>query len=335
MKNPYLIYEITHQCNCKCMYCYNVWQDDTAYPKKELSFLEIQKLFDNLLSEISPEKIVLTGGEPLLHPDIIEIVCYLKNKNIKVGIASNGTLLTEDKIKRLIDSGISFFGVSLDTLDPKKYELITGVDLLQHAKKAIMLIKKNKINLSISFMMMKININDLEEIIDLCFAFSVDYISLNRFIPGETGKKNQKKLQMDQPELLKLLSTADKKANTYKIPINVTIPLENCIINHKNYPNLNFGSCTCGKTKWLIDPSGNLRTCEKKATILGNLLKEKFLKLSKSIPAQKFQLDNLKSECTKCYYYNNCGGGCRFLRENIEVEEPVEKKSSGDDFTLF
>lgn len=313
MIQPYFIYEITSGCTNSCIYCYNVWKKDKDYPKGELSLSGIKNLFEKLLGEITPEGIALTGGEPLLHSCILEVVSFLNDKKIKVGIASNGILLDEVITQKLVNKGVDYFEISLISTKQKTYNSLTQDNQLKKVKKALLNVKKYRAKLTVSFVITKLNLVEIEDIIDFSFAFSTDSIALNRFVPGGNGLKHLSKLQITGEDLKNVLSIANKKSREYNLPINITIPIESCIIDHRKYPNLNFGICSGGRKKWVIDPIGNLRTCEQNTRILGNLFNSNFSELSRLEEVNLFQHSNLKTTCNKCEQFRYCGGGCRFL----------------------
>lgn len=319
MQKPYFIFEITPECDFDCIYCYNVWKSDKNYNKKTLSVEKIKKLFNKILKETEIEGVTISGGEPLLYVNLIEVVEYLKSQNIKLGLTTHGVLLDEVKVEKLINAGVSYFEISLDSINPDTHKKITKNEDLDRIKKSILNIKKHGGLLSISTIISKINLDEIEKVIDLSFAFSADYISLNRFIPGGTGLKHLQELTPNKEDLKKILKIADEKSKKYKIPINISVPIEDCIIQHKEYPNLNFGTCTCGEKKWLIDSVGNLRTCEQNPEIIGNLFEDSFEDsfedLTKSKKVEKFRADNYKDICSKCIMKFECGGGCRFIKK--------------------
>lgn len=312
---PYFVFELTSRCNNDCIYCYNVWKQDGDYPTGELSGSEIKILLEKLIEETEPEGITLSGGEPLLHPDVFEIASFLADRKIRTGIATNGIMLNEAGTRKLIDSGVDYFEISLVSTNDKTYGRLTRDSRLDKVKKAILNVKKHGARLTVSFVATMLNSTDIEDVIDLCFAFSVDAIALNRFVPGGSGLKHRSLLQLSGEGLKSTLRAADRKSREYNIPVNITIPVEPCITDHKDYPYLNFGSCVCGRKKWVIDPFGNLRTCEQNPEILGNLFDSDFRELSMLKKASVFRDNNLKPDCIRCKQFNRCGGGCRFSRE--------------------
>ena len=314
MIKPYFIFEITPKCDFDCIYCYNIWKEKPDYQQKTLSLEKIKQLFSKIIKENNISEITITGGEPLLYENLLDVIKFFKKNNIRVGLTTHGTLLDEKKIKDLIESGVSYFEISLDAINPKIYKQLTNDNQFDKVKKTILNIKKYKALLTISTIITKLNIDEIPQVIDLSFAFSADYISLNRFIPGGSGKKIVNTLLPSIKELKKVLEIANSKAKKYNFAINISLPIEDCIIPHKNYPNLNFGTCMCGERKWLIDSVGNLRTCEQNPEIIGNLFEQSFENLYNSEQSQKFRQNNLKANCNKCSLFANCGGGCRFVR---------------------
>ncbi len=309
----FFIFEITPKCDFDCIYCYNVWKEKTDYQQKILNVEQIKQLFFKLMQETEIEGITISGGEPLLYENLFEVIDFLNQHNIKIGLTTHGTLLNKSKIRKLIKLGVSYFEISLDALNPEIYHKLTNDNQLDKVKQAILNIKKYNTKLTVSTILSKLNIDEIPKIIDLCFAMSVDYISLNRFITGGKGKINKNLLKPSIQELKEILNIANQKADKYNANINISVPVEDCIISHTNYKNLKFGTCMCGRKKWLIDSVGNLRTCEQNINIIGNIFNQNFNTLKNSKQPTEFRQNNLKNNCTTCNFFYNCGGACRFV----------------------
>jgi AdoMet-dependent heme synthase len=273
---------------------------------------QIETLFDKITKETELEGVTLGGGEPLVRPDILDIAACLKRKKIKTGIITNATLLDEATVQKLINNGISYFEISLPSLDRQLYNKLCGSERLEKVRKAILYAKERKALLTIAYVATKLNINDIENIIDLGFAFGADTVAINRFVPTGTGKKNFEQLHLSDNELAQVLSRADKKAQELKFPVTITVPIEHCKFDHRKYPSLRFGVCCCGQRKWTIDSLGNLRTCEQNREILGSLFEKSFSELAASQSVRQFRNNNATKECQSCDYLTRCGGGCRF-----------------------
>jgi AdoMet-dependent heme synthase len=109
---PRLIaWEVTRSCNLSCIHCRAAAQD-LVY-EGELSTEEAFALLDNVATFARPI-IILTGGEPLLRPDIFEVAAYGKAKGFRMTMAPNGTLISADKARRMVEAGIERISISLD-----------------------------------------------------------------------------------------------------------------------------------------------------------------------------------------------------------------------------
>ncbi|MCD4700252.1 MAG: radical SAM protein [Candidatus Aegiribacteria sp.] len=314
MRDPLFVFEITPRCNLACTYCYNVWKtDDGPYPL-ELSLGEIEKLADSIQAA-HPVSITLTGGEPLLRDDLLEIVGMFRKRGILVGIATNGMLLDGDKAKSLNEAGVSWFEISVPAVSGEGYRDLTGTDGFEAVKRAMLAAASSGARLTVSHIITSRNSGDAGRVVDMAYAFSADAVALNRFVPGGAGLANRHLLP-----ILKQLDSALKSAGGRSlmspgITVYAAIPVEDCMLHHSDYPGIKFGSCICGAGKWAISPLGELRVCEQSPHIIGSLLEKPFNELSRSLYVEEFRNSNRSSDCTSCSSRNVCGGGCRFLQE--------------------
>jgi cyclic pyranopterin phosphate synthase len=130
-KFEYLRISVTDRCNYRCTYCMpsEVFNNNYSYiaQNKILSYEEIIHLC-SILKKIGLTKIRITGGEPLLRKNIDKLVYKLKTESgiHNVSMTTNGSLLTDSKLKQLKSSGLDSITLSLDTLDSKKITKING-----------------------------------------------------------------------------------------------------------------------------------------------------------------------------------------------------------------
>lgn len=117
---------ITQKCNLRCFYCHNEGQKKSD---GEMSSKEIERIV-NAGKRIGIRKLKITGGEPLLRNDVVEIVEKTSRYMDEVSMTTNGILL-EKYIGVLKNAGLGRVNVSLDSLNPETYRYITGVSRLQ------------------------------------------------------------------------------------------------------------------------------------------------------------------------------------------------------------
>jgi MoaA/NifB/PqqE/SkfB family radical SAM enzyme len=111
--------KITTRCNLRCGFC-GLW----SFPvKRELQLSDYRHIAE-MLDRLGIARVVITGGEPLLRDDAPEILSLFAKRGISTTLLTNGILLTRDKLQRFIDSGLNDIGVSLDSLDPDRIDLI-------------------------------------------------------------------------------------------------------------------------------------------------------------------------------------------------------------------
>lgn len=129
----YIRISLTDHCNLRCCYCMPESQKD-FHSTKELMTREEIITIARLMAQNGIRKVKLTGGEPLLRPDLTEIVRELKAiPGIEqITLTTNGILL-RDKLKVLVEAGISSANISIDSRSPKRYHEITKRDMFEQA----------------------------------------------------------------------------------------------------------------------------------------------------------------------------------------------------------
>ena len=124
---------VTDKCNLKCFYCH---AEGCSSSSREMTAREIGEIV-GVATEFGVRKIKLTGGEPLLRRDIVEIVSEAAGSKIQeISMTTNGTLLA-DLAEELAAAGLTRVNISLDTLDESTYEWITGEKLLREVLEGI------------------------------------------------------------------------------------------------------------------------------------------------------------------------------------------------------
>ena len=172
---------ITQKCNLRCLYCHNEGQKKSD---SEMSPREIERVAD-AGKRIGIRKLKVTGGEPLLRNDVVEIVEKVSRHIDEVSMTTNGILLGK-YIVALKNAGLDRVNVSLDSLNPETYKYVTGVNNLQQVIEGIKTAAKImpvKIN---TVVMKNINENETENMI----KFAGENNAVLQLIEIETDKKH-------------------------------------------------------------------------------------------------------------------------------------------------
>lgn len=135
-KFEYLRLSITDECNFKCNYCLPDGYRRT-HKKQFLSVAEIKNLV-SAFAELGTKKVRITGGEPSLRKDFAAIISCIAQLPgiIKVAATSNGFSLSKNA-QDWFDAGLSGINVSVDSLDPKTFQLITGKNIFQKVMEGV------------------------------------------------------------------------------------------------------------------------------------------------------------------------------------------------------
>lgn len=157
---------LTNRCNVNCLYCHH---DGMVKSKDEMTADELYTIC-KIAKKIGVRKIRLSGGEPLLKKDIVEIVDKIASLGFKdISMTTNGILL-EKYAQDLKDAGLDRVNVSLDTLNRETFEFITKKDYLEDAKKGILkAVEVGLYPVKINMVIMKdINQNEIDDMFEFC-----------------------------------------------------------------------------------------------------------------------------------------------------------------------
>ena len=170
-KINYLRLSVTDRCDLRCTYCMPK-KNNLLYKKDDILSLSDLKKISGVFINLGIEKIRITGGEPLIRKDImsfLEYICSQKRKKFsEVLITTNGTQLKK-YAKKIASFGIKRINISLDTLNPEKFKLITNGGNLSNVMDGIKEAKKNNLEIKInSVLLKKFNENEILDMVRWC-----------------------------------------------------------------------------------------------------------------------------------------------------------------------
>ena len=186
---------ITEKCNHNCYHCF---RPVTNLPPA----LSIETL--NLLSEriegSSIKNVRFTGGEPLLVPDFASLVKVFATKGFAVSIGTNATLLNEELVSRLAESGLQEIWTTFHSANPETHDRLAGVrGAFVKTVKAIELCLNSGIKTSINFPVSKYNLRDLSSTLSFLMGLGVDRIKILKITPmGKAGGQSFEHLTEDE-----------------------------------------------------------------------------------------------------------------------------------------
>jgi len=186
---PVLIWNLIRRCNLTCKHCYSI-SADKDFPG-ELSTEEVFGVMDDLKRFRVPV-LILSGGEPLLRPDIYDVARRAKEMGFYVGLSTNGTLIDESNISQIAAIGFDYVGVSLDGIAAThdKFRRMDGAfDKSMHG---IRLCKARGIKVGIRFTLTQDNAHDLPALLQLMEDEGLDKFYLSHLNYAGRGNRNRR-----------------------------------------------------------------------------------------------------------------------------------------------
>jgi radical SAM protein with 4Fe4S-binding SPASM domain len=279
----YLLLNITNKCNLKCKHCYI---GDSG--NKELG----TKLFEKAVSQFEDMgglKLMISGGEPLLHSKFQELMESLPSYELRVVVLSNGTLIRKKEAEKLSEY-VDEVQVSIDGI--KSHDLLRGKGSYDKSMLGISALQDYGIQVSIATMVHRYNAG---EFVDMKKLFSeLEVLSWSVDVPCAAG---------------------NLKANKdYMLPPEDAAPLLNYGFGAGAHEST--GDYTCGSHLCAVSPDGMVSKCgffENEPVGDVNDLEATWAKLCKNY---LWKLDEL--DCHDCKVINDCRGGCRFRAKQYE-----------------
>ena len=186
---PVVIWNLIRRCNLACKHCYSI-SADHDFPG-ELSTAEVYRVMDDLKGFKVPV-LILSGGEPLLRPDIYDISYRAKRMGFYVGLSSNGTLIDASNIDAIADVGYDYVGISIDGLRDThdRFRRLTGA--FDASLAAMRLAHARGIKVGMRFTLTQDNAHELPALLELMDDEGIDKFYLSHLNYAGRGNVNRK-----------------------------------------------------------------------------------------------------------------------------------------------
>jgi len=283
--------EVTQSCNLKCKHCYNFDRlgPNSQVPQKFIE-LDFAKNIIDQLAHLGSLSLNITGGEPLLHPQLLSIIDHAKKNNFHLRLKTNGLLLSEDLAQKLFGHGLREVDISLYGENEEDYLSFCGKMGFQKTILAIRNAQKANLKVNISLILHKGNFKKLPQLIAICENLNVFYNVSDEITDRHDKSHAKEQLGLSQADYLYLLNSP----HSY-------------FFEQKN-PERNL-LCGCAKTVIGINVYGDVFPCIGAPLFCGNLHKDSLEDIwFKSQELQKIR--NLKNEdlkdCSSCELVEQC-----------------------------
>lgn len=189
-----LYFYLTEGCNLRCRHCWLAPQFQTE--KKRYPALE-PDLFRHILHQAKPlglTGVKLTGGEPLMHPQIGTILAILREEKLRFNVETNGVLCTSELARDLVGSGMYHVSVSLDGADTETHEWVRGVEgCFDAAVSGIRNLVAAGIRPQVIMSLMRRNVGQIEGFVRMAESLGASSVKFNLVQPTARGEKMHEK----------------------------------------------------------------------------------------------------------------------------------------------
>lgn len=313
-------WEVTRSCNLRCIHCRASAQCGPY--EGELSTDEAMGVLEELASMGSPV-VILTGGEPLLREDIVDLAMKGSELGLRMVMAPNGTLLTPRRAKELKEAGIKRVSISLDGAREETHDAFRKVPgAFRGAMGGIMAAKEAGLPFQINTTVTPLNLEEIPAILQLAVSLGAVAHHIFLLVPVGRGKGvGSKSLSPDDYE--QALQWFCEQEGKVPLQLKATCaPQYQRIVrqrggsvakraSHHGLDSVTRG-CLAGWGFCFISHTGEVQPCGYLEVSCGNLRQTPLSKIwsSSEVFVRLRSLDQYKGKCGKCEFRTVCGG-CR------------------------
>jgi len=314
------VWEVTAACNLSCIHCHAA----SGKPDpNELSTDEGKTLIDQIAEVDGFRTLVYTGGEPLVRPDIFDLLKHSQATGFANIIATNGTLIDDDMAWKLKEHGVVCNAISIDASDPEIHNFVRkSPQAFDLALRAIDATKKAGILLQINTTAMEYNMENLASLIDFVDGRDVSIMLMYQLVAVGRGEKIEKATlkKSANENLSRLISEKQRHATTIIEPV-AGPQYWPYLLEKKGFDNglkLKFAEkvfhgCAAGRGFVYIKSNGDVWPCPFVEVNTGNIREKSFKEIYEESPVfinLRNRENTLKGLCGDCRYRTLCGG-CR------------------------
>ena len=338
---PVIVWNMTFSCNLRCIHCYI---KAGVSHENELSFQEAKNLIDQI-NEIKAPLLILSGGEPIVRKDFVEIATYASSKNINLVLSTNGVLIDKDMAKLLHETKFRYIGISIDSANPTWHDEFRGIKgAFDKTLQAIKYCTTLGLPVGLRFTVTRYNVKDVPKIITLALKNGVKRITFYHLSAAGRARDMGRDWYITPEQYEYFINTLIDSSIKYRglIEIETTLaPFDGIYIADKlaktqrefiKYLKLVEAQGGCGRKIVSIYPDGTVYPCQfVDFMILGNI-REKRLKeiLTPKHPALQYFINTDKylkyGKCKECPFKSICKGGDRirayYLNGSLYASDP-------------
>lgn len=320
-------WEVTNECNHKCMYCYNFWRGNNQENKENICQKKDTKVYNRVVKELIKNKIykvIVTGGEPLLvFNEIYPYLIRLLKNGVLININSNLTLLTDTMAEKISALKIPML-TSLQSYDEKTTnELTQSPHAFERIINGIKRARKHKIGIAVNMVVSQKNIGHIYKTAELAKKLGASKFSVTKAC-RPLPCKDFSAFSLTPAQIRYAFDELKHVESKVGIEVDSLISYPICLFdNQEDFDK--FGAkrrCGAGKNSITIGIDGAIRPCPHLSMSYGTVFEGLSIAWKKMEPWRNYSY--LPEKCKTCMYTLICQGGCKaeVLANTNDIHNP-------------
>ena len=250
--------EILRKCTNNCLHCSSCSGMSSS---EIITYEQFEKVINSAL-DLGLKTVCFSGGEPFLHPDIIKMIKFVSEKGLESYVYTSGVVLDEynnrtsisEKVLEQISTSVTKLIFNIEAANPTTYNRIMGTtQSFEILKQSVINTVNQNIIAEAHFVPMKVNVDEIEDVIKLCVELNISKLSFLRLVLHGRALKNARELELNDAELRELRDKLNKVEKNRSLDIRIGVPLagENSLCK-----------CEAAKGKLNIKYDGAVYPCE-------------------------------------------------------------------------
>lgn len=302
----HMVWLATNACTARCLHCSS---NSAVRMPDELKTDEVRDLIDEL-ADAGVVDLGISGGEPLIRKDLLQIIAHAKRRGMSVGIGSNGAKLGHERAKALASAGLDRLQISLDGLEAAHDELRRWPGLFRRALLSIQVAQAAGPRVHVCCTINRLNFAQLDEFASVVATLGVRRINFSRFVPTGRGDNS---LDLDAKSWRVAIEQCARIRARHAPELDIVSHLAQQILVDEEVAAMpGFIGCQAGQGQGCITADGTVFPCVLLPIPLGNIREQSFREIWQNSPVVRaFQeRANLGGKCGRCALKYRCGG-CR------------------------
>lgn len=311
-----LQWHITDKCDQKCKHCY-IYGNNTKFEMKEMDLETISFALNDFLDfchriDMKPY-IAITGGDPLLHEKIWDILLLIHSKNVDYGLMGNPFHLSDESVSKLKKLGCISYQMSLDGTK-EIHDSIRKKGSFNSTIEKIGLLNKYKIKTSIMVTVSKMNVQCIPNIVPIVVDAGAKVFSFSRYCPNAGDKEKMlspleyRKFLCDMWDMYSNYSDSDTKF-VMKDHLWKLFLYEKGLLDFNGFDDdIIYDGCHCGITHMTLLPSGDVYACRRCDSMVGHLPDDTFYDIFFGKAMDSYRDYDRFEFCKSCNLFRFCRG---------------------------